>query len=75
VLIHGIPNDDIERIHWWLGPGKGSECGYKHLPSGIMVRGARPPDMSAHQFDRRLFAEFLEKLKAAGIVKNESAGG
>ncbi len=68
-MIHGIPDKDLERIHWYLGPGKGSEYGYKHIPSGIMVHGLKPPDMTTHEFDRQLFAEFVEKLRAAGIIK------
>ena len=68
-MIHGIPDKDLERIHWYLGPGKGSEYGYKHIPSGIMVGGLKPSEMTTHEFDRQLFAEFVEKLRAAGIIK------
>ncbi len=74
MLVPGIPDDHIERVHWYLGPGKGSEYAYKHAPSGIMVGGACPPQMTAFQFDQQLFAEFVEKLKAAGVVKDESTG-
>jgi hypothetical protein len=68
MMIHGIPEDKLERIHWYLGPGKGSEYADKHIPSGIMVGGLKPSDMKTHEFVERLFAELVEKLKAAGII-------
>ncbi len=75
MVIPGIPDEHIERIHWWFGPGKVSECAYRHIPSGIVVGGPRPPDISAFDFDRQLLAAFVEKLKAAGIVKDEETRG
>lgn len=74
MFILGIPDDHIERIHWYLGPGKGSEYGFKHVPSGIMVGGKCPPNMTVFQFHQKVFADFVEKLKAAGIVKDKSTG-
>jgi hypothetical protein len=74
VLIPGIPDHDIERSHWYSGPGKCGEYAYKHVPSGIMVVGACPPQRTVIEFDRQLFAEFVEKLKAAGILKEDSTG-
>src|SRR5580765_7771049 len=67
-MIHGIPEEHLERVHWYHGPGKGSSYAYKHIPSGIMVGGEKPPDMKVLEFDQQLFAEFIEKLKAAGII-------
>jgi hypothetical protein len=75
MLEPGIPDDQIERIHWWLGPGNGSEYAYRHLPSGITVGGSCPPQMTVLQFDQQLFAELVEKLKTAGIIKEEQVGG
>lgn len=68
MAIPGIPNDHLERLHSYLGPGKGSEYAYKHLPSGIMVGGAKPPNMRTHEFDQQLIAELTAKLKAAGLI-------
>ncbi len=68
-MVHGIPDDDMEQIHWYLGPGRGSEYAYKHIPSGIMVGGLKPPGMKTHEFLKQLFAELVEKLKAAGIIR------
>jgi hypothetical protein len=68
MLIQGIPDDHLERVHWYLGRGKGSEYAYKHVPSGIMVGGAKPPQMTIHEFDQQLIGELMEKLKAAGII-------
>src|SRR5437870_5128444 len=38
-------NEHLERLHLYLGPGKGSAYAYKHLPSGIIVGGAKPLHM------------------------------
>jgi hypothetical protein len=72
--ISGIPDDHIERIHWYFGPGKGSQYAYRHIPSGILVVGSCPSQMPVHQFDQQLFAELIKKLKAAGVVKDEGLG-
>ncbi len=68
MVIPEIPDEHLERLHWYLGPGKGSEYAYKHLPSGIMVGGAKPLHMRIHEFAQQLIAELTEKLKAAGII-------
>ncbi len=68
MVIPGVPDDHLERLHWYLGPGKGSEYAYKHLPSGIMVGGTKPPDMKIHEFDQQLIAELTAKLVAAGLI-------
>ncbi len=75
MMIHGIPEDQLERIHWYHGPGKGSSYAYKHLPSGIVAGGRKPPAMKTHEFDRQLLAELVEKLKAAGILSTTERGG
>jgi hypothetical protein len=72
--IPGIPDDHLERMHLYLGPGNGSGYAYKHVPSGIMVSGVKPPEMKVHQFDRQLVAELFEKLKAAGIITDTKSG-
>lgn len=71
--IPGIPDEHIVRLHYYLGPGKGSEYAYKHLPSGIMVGGKCPQGMKVWEFDKQLFAEFVEKLKAAGLIRMNSS--
>jgi hypothetical protein len=68
MVILEIPDDDFERLHWYLGRGKGSQDAYKHLPSGIMVGGTKPPDMKIHDFDQQLIAELMAKLKLAGLI-------
>jgi len=75
MVIPEIPDDHLERLHWYLGPGKGGEYAYKHLPSGIMVGGAKPPHMSIHEFERQLIAELTEKLKAAGLITGTQSYG
>ncbi len=73
--IHGIPDDHLERLHLYLGPGKGSQVVYKHIPSGIMVGGAKPPQMKALEYEKQLLAELTEKLKASGILNTAEARG
>jgi hypothetical protein len=68
MVIPGIPDDQLERIHYYLGPGNGSGYAYKHIPSGILAGGTKPPQMNIHQFDLRLIADLTEKLKAAEII-------
>jgi hypothetical protein len=66
--IAGIAYIEMERIHWYLGPGKGSTCAYKHLPSGITASGKVPPDGDVLEFDKQLLTELTQKLTAAGII-------
>jgi hypothetical protein len=40
-----------------------------------MVRGSCPPHKAVLQFDQQLFAELVEKLMTAGIIKEEKVGG
>jgi hypothetical protein len=68
MIIPGIPDDQLERNHCYKGPSKGGECALKHLPSGIIAGGPKPPEMTIHQFNRQLIAELTMKLKAAGII-------
>ena len=68
MVIPGIPDDHLERLHWYLSPGKGSEYAYKHVPSGIIVGGRKPPDVRIHDFDEQLIAELTAKLHAAGYI-------
>lgn len=75
MVIPGIPDEHLERLHFYLGPGKGSRYAYKHIPSGIMVGGAKPPEMKIHQYDQQLIAQLAEKLKAAGIITGSETGG
>ena len=75
MVIPGIPDDDLEQLHWYLGPGKASEYAYKHIPSGIFAGGTKPPDMKIHEFDLHLIAELTAKLKAAGIITGTQTTG
>jgi hypothetical protein len=75
MVIPGIPDDQLERLHWYLGPGKGNEYAYRHIPSGIMVGGTCPPQMKILQFDQQLIAELKEKLTVAGIIKSTETDG
>lgn len=62
-----IPDTDVIRTIYRAHHGR-SEVEYKHLPSGIAVRRERPRDISLLDFEEQLRAEFVEKLKAAGVI-------
>jgi len=74
MVIPGVPDDQLERLHLYLGPGKGSTYAYKHLPSGITVCAAKPPQVKVHLFHQQLIAELTAKLRAAGVLKGTEAG-
>jgi hypothetical protein len=75
MVIPEIPDNHLQRLHWYLGPGKGSEYGYKHLPSGIMVGGAKPPGLTVFEFDRQLIAQLAAKLKEVGLLTGTDVNG
>jgi len=68
MLIPGIPDAHLEKIHTYLGPGKSGEYAYKHIPSGIMIRATPPPQMPLREFRHKLIDELAKKLKAAEII-------
>jgi hypothetical protein len=74
MLIPGIPDEHLVRVHGNYGRGKGGELAYKHLPSGIMVSRVYSPDVSSWQLGEELLAELKEKLKRAGTIAAEPEG-
>jgi len=69
--IPGIPDEELERIHWWYGPGKGSAVAYRHVPSGIQVARERPPEAPLQRFDEELLAELTQALREHGLLPKE----
>ena len=72
MLIPGIPDDELERLHWNSGRGRGA-AGYRHLPSGITVARELIPDVPVLEQDQELLAELKEKLWSAGLLGGEAS--
>lgn len=71
MLIAGIPDEHIERLHWNLGGGRGA-LGYRHRPSGIEVSRECRPGVAVLEIDQEVLADFKKTLKSAGIITDEN---
>jgi hypothetical protein len=69
MLIPGIPDQDLERIHWRYGGGRGA-AGYRHLPSGITVTRECPPTVSVRRVYTELLAELERVLREQGLISS-----
>jgi hypothetical protein len=72
MLIPGVPEEDLERLHWNYG-GRGA-AGYRHVPSGIT--GAREclPNIPARYVYGEALAELERELRERGfLASNELA--
>jgi hypothetical protein len=67
--IAGLPDNQLERIHWNYGGGRGA-LGYRHLPSGITVI-RECSAVPVVQVEEQLRAELKERLQSAGLLDNE----
>jgi uncharacterized protein (TIGR02996 family) len=65
-LVPGIPDEDVLRMHWNYGGGRGA-VGYRHVPSGITVGRDCPPHVPIRQVDKEALAEFIQVLRERGI--------
>jgi hypothetical protein len=65
--IPGIPDDEIERLHWNFGGGKGT-IGFRHVPSGITVHRECPPGVPLAVVQNEVLAEFVKRLCSAGLI-------
>jgi hypothetical protein len=74
MVLPGIPDEHLARLHWNEGGGRGS-LAYRHLPSGITVRRDCPPGVPVHSIDAELLAELAESLRSEGLLAgaNETA--
>jgi hypothetical protein len=66
MLIDGVDDEQLERLHWNLGGGRGI-LGIRHVPSGISVSRECPPKVPVRQFMEELVGELREQLKQAGV--------
>jgi hypothetical protein len=69
MLIAGIPDADLERIHWRYGGGRGA-VGYRHVPSGITaVRECL--DLPVRHYCAEALTELERKLREQGLLPNQ----
>jgi hypothetical protein len=71
MLIPGIPDSHLERLHWNYGGGRGAH-GLRHLPSGITVSRESVPGIPSWQTMPELAADLQAKLSRAGIIAPRS---
>jgi hypothetical protein len=65
--IPGVDDEDLERLHWRHGGGRGA-LGYRHLPSGISVYRECPPGVPVRAIDTELLVELQEALRSRGLL-------
>ena len=69
MLIPGIPDEDLERLHWNCDGGRGA-AGYRHVPSGITVARECLPDVPTGQFYEAALAELKRELGKLGLLSD-----
>jgi hypothetical protein len=75
MLIPGVPDEDLERLHWNHGGGRGA-AGYRHVPSGITVARECLPDVPTRLFYEEALAELEQELRERGLLsKNGETRG
>ena len=65
VVIAGVPEIEVERLHWNYGGGRGA-VGLHHRPSGVTVARECPPDTPSWQLLQELEVELAAKLRNHG---------
>jgi hypothetical protein len=65
--IPGVPDEDLERIHFNYGGGRGAG-GFRHLPSGITVIRECPPTVPARRKYDEATAELERLLREQGLI-------
>jgi hypothetical protein len=68
MLIPGVPEEDLERLHWNYGGGRGA-VGYRHIPSGITVARECSPDVPNSFFDREALTELVRVLLEHNLIR------
>lgn len=74
MLIPGVPDEDLERLHWNDGGGRGA-AGYRHVPSGITVARECLPDIPTRHFYEEALAELERMLRERGLVSSNGGNG
>jgi hypothetical protein len=66
-MIIGVPDEQLERIHWRHGGGRGA-LAYRHIPSGISVYRECPAGVAVRAIDAELLIELQEALRSRGMI-------
>jgi hypothetical protein len=69
MLIPGIPDEELEELHWNYGGGRGA-AGYRHVPSGITVTRECLPDAPTRHAYEAALAELEHALREQGFLSN-----
>jgi hypothetical protein len=67
--MYGVPNNDLERLHWNYGNGRGA-AGYRHVPSGITVARECLPDIPVRYVYDEVLADLERELRKQGLLPN-----
>jgi hypothetical protein len=67
MLIPGVPDSHLERLHWNYGSGRGARS-LRHLPSGITADRESVPGVPVWQTMQELATDLQAKLRRAGII-------
>jgi hypothetical protein len=70
MLIPGIPDEELERLHYNYGGGRGA-AGYRHIPSGITVVRESPPDAPTQQIYEEAMAELERELRRRDLITDQ----
>jgi hypothetical protein len=74
MLIRGVPDEDLTRLHWNYGGGRGA-AGYRHVPSGITVAREYLPGVPAWPFYEEALAELERQLCERGLLSKSGGAG
>jgi hypothetical protein len=74
MLILGIPDEDLERLHWNYGGGRGA-AGYHHVPTGITVAREGLREVSTLHIYEAALAELKRELRKRGLLSNGGGTG
>ena len=66
--IPGMPDEDLVRLHWNYGGGRGT-VGYRHIPSGIMVTRECLPDVPVRLFYQEALTELERILREKHLIR------
>jgi hypothetical protein len=67
MLIPGIPDTDLELLHWNHGGGR-CTVGIRHKPSGITVERECPPDVPVRLCYAAALAQLVRELRQRGLI-------
>jgi hypothetical protein len=71
MLIPGIPDADLERLHWRHGGGR-STAGIRHKPSGITVERECPPDVPVRRCYEAVLVQLVRELRERGLIADDA---